>query len=238
MKKENQEKIDKFIKTIESFNVVGQEKEDALYLEYYYNSLMELDDESLKKDTAYAVDEERAERAYCNDVSKEYHCLLKQKNPFGLRIDAEDTKHMILSKGEPSPWKFPDLIVHGGRNNTEKQKQMVVCEAKRFSILSSQNFLDDLNKLLEFSGNIIWKGNGFKYAVFLLIGGSSDKLSERIKTVFSNQECELENLYDCSKQTVRFLDFLNAHRDDLSKIIVFVHRAVKDVEMLLLGDII
>ncbi len=162
MKKDNEEKLVRLLKSIESFKVKGYAKEDLIYIEHLYHSMMELDEESLKTNTAYADDEEKVERAYCNDVSKDYHCLLKLCNPFRLRIDADDVKHINLTKGEPSPWNSPDLIVHGGRNDIEKRNQMIVVEAKRFSKLNCQSFLDDLNKLKEFSGDTIWGGNGFK----------------------------------------------------------------------------
>jgi hypothetical protein len=200
--------------------------------------MIELDDESLIMDTLYADKEERPERAYCNDVSKEYHCLLKQRNPFDLRIDAEDTKHMILSKGEPSPWKFPDLIVHGGRNDIEKKNQMIVVEAKRLSKLDSQNFLEDLNKLIEFSGDTIWKGKGFKYAVFIIVEGSLEELKSKIKDVFMNKICSLENLYNGNTHQILFKEFIDQNYDRLSRIVVFAHKAEREVETSLLGDIL
>lgn len=238
MKKENNELLDKLLNSIASFKLKGYAKEDLIYIEHLYYSMMELDEESLKTNTAYADDEEKVERAYCNDVSNEYHCLLKQYNPFGLRIDADDIKHLFLSKGEPSPWKYPDLIVHLGRKNTERKNQMLVVEAKRFSKLNSQNLLDDLNKLQEFSGDTIWGGNGFKYAVFILIGGSSNQLQTKIDTIYKEESCSLENLFDGSAQQICFRDFVAQYQNRLSRIIVFVHKADKDVESFLLGDIL
>ena len=200
--------------------------------------MMELDKESLKTNTAYADDEEKVERAYCNDVSKEYHCLLKQCNPLGLRIDADDIKHLFLSKGEPSPWKYPDLVVHFGRKDIERKNQMLVVEAKRFSKLTSQNLLDDLNKLIEFSGETIWRGNGFKYAVFILVGGSSNQLKTKIDTIFNGENCLLENLFNGHKQQIHFRDYVTLYYDRLSRIIIFAHKADKDVESFLFGDIL
>ena len=238
MKKDNEEKFVRLLKSIESFKTKGCTKEDLIYIKHLYYSMMELDEESLKTNTVYADDEEKVERAYCNDVSKEYHCLLKQCNPLGLRIDADDIKHLFLSKGEPSPWKYPDLVVHFGRKDIEKVNQMIVVETKRFSKLTSQNLLDDLNKLIEFSGETIWGGNGFKYAVFILVGGSSNLLKTKIDTIFNEEYCSLENLFNGHTQQIRFRDFVAQHHNRLSRIIVFVHKADKDVESFLLGDII
>ena len=238
MKKDNEEMLIKLLRSIASFKVKGYTKEDIIYIEYLYRSMMELDEESLKTNTVYADDEEKVERAYCNDVSKEYHCLLKQCNPLGLRIDADDIKHLLLSKGEPSPWRYPDLIVHMGRNNIERKNQMIVVEAKRFSKLTSQNLLDDMNKLLEFSGETIWGGNGFKYAVFILVGGASNQLKTKIDTIFKEENCSLENLFNGYKQQIRFRDFVTQYYDKLSRIIIFAHKADKDIEPFLLGDIL
>lgn len=238
MRKENKEKFERLLKSIASFKVKEHAKEDFIYIEHIYHSMMELDEESLKTNTVYADDEEKVERAYCNDVSKEYHCLLKQCNPLGLRIDADDIKHLFLSKGEPSPWKYPDLVVHLGRKDIERKNQMLVVEAKRFSKLTSQNLLDDLNKLIEFSGETIWGGNGFKYAVFLLVGGSSNQLKSKIDTIFNEEYCSLENLFNGHTQQIRFRDFMTQYYDRLSRIIIFAHKADKDVESFLLGDIL
>jgi hypothetical protein len=238
MKKDNEKKFVRLLKSIASFGVKGHAEEDVIYIEHLYHSMMELDKESLKTNTAYADDEEKVERAYCNDVSKEYHCLLKQCNPFGLRIDADDIKHLFLSKGEQSPWKYPDLVVHLGRNDIEKKNQMIVVEAKRFSKLTSQSLLDDLNKLIEFSGETIWGGNGFKYAVFILVGGSSNQLKTKIDTIFKEENCSLENLFNVHTQQIRFRDFVTQYYDRLSRIIIFAHKADKDVESFLLGDIL
>jgi len=238
MKKENEEMLLKLLNSIMSLKVKGYSKEDPIYIKHLYDSMMELDEESLKSNTAYADDEEKVERAYCNDVSKEYHCLLKQCNPFGLRIDADDIKHIFLSKGEPSPWKYPDLVVHLGRKDIDRKNQLLVVEAKRFSKLTSQNFLDDLNKLQEFSGDNIWGGNGFKYSVFILIGGSLNQLHTKLDTVYKEELCTSENLFDGSVQQISFKDFVAQYHNRLSRIIVFVHKADKDVESFLLGDIL
>lgn len=96
------------------------------------------------------------------------------------------------SKDDIEHEKFPDFVLHGGLDNTDEQKQLMVIEVKRSSMINAKALYDDIDKLVQIIGNL-----KFQIGLFIAVGMSSEKLKEKLKKhkgLLESCFCK-ENLY-------------------------------------------
>lgn len=123
--------------------------------------------------------------------------------------------------------KYPDFVLHKGQETDVEQA--IVCEVKRFCVLSSESMIHDLEKLLLFThsgndNNSHTFGNPFAFGVFIVIGCSfatlrnfmSNTNIEKYKEIICiayheegqleynkiGKICDQPNIYNCRNTSV------------------------------------
>lgn len=78
-----------------------------------------------------------------------------------IRGDMENNKISTL---------FPDIVLHGGQNCTEKRFQLLACEIKRKEGMSPTKFKEDITSLINYISEEYFTQKPFQCGVFILVG--------------------------------------------------------------------
>ncbi|MDE6683025.1 MAG: hypothetical protein K2J87_06320 [Muribaculaceae bacterium] len=132
------------------------------------------------------------ERCFAYEFYHQWRCRLDRlneedgpNNPFkGLVLNGEIPKN--LTQGERD--KYPDMILHGGQENTDQEKQVLACEIKRYSGSSNINnaaIANDLFKLCFLtSKEFRYHGTPVPFSCGIFIFANSDE--EMMKNYIRN----------------------------------------------------
>lgn len=121
------------------------------------------------------------ERTFAYELYRQWLNILEREKS-DLTINAEVAKEIsLMSKKEAfsqimdGTTKYPDLILH----KTNKIKGNVfVCEIKRHEGMNPTSIIYDISKLCTFLSLDIWKGNPYKYGIFIIIRESLSIINE------------------------------------------------------------
>ena len=125
-----------------------------------------------------------------------YYQLSKIVDGYKSKLkDEYHLDHKIRVNGEISKYiwdkvTYPDLVIHGGQNNTENQ--LIVCEIKRFNknYPSSELLISDFYKLYEYLNlEIGGKRENFQKALFIALNSDVIRLKKTIKNLLKDIEC-------------------------------------------------
>ncbi len=215
----------KSFKTIsgEDFN-----SEDLLYIDKLYEALEEMKGNFLNKiDPLTKQKREAKERNYsshlCGLVGAKLRENIPHSNPLDLNCESEDSKTFYIKafEGLHGKEKEPDLYIHKGENPVEGIQELI-CEVKRLSMLTPENLMGDLNKLISYSSLEIWEGHGFKIAVFIVNNGNKKQLKNKIDG-FMHNNYPIENLLTEGVTNMTLSEFVTTYQKHLKNILCFCH---------------
>ena len=125
---------------------------------------------------AYELYRQMANRLY-DDVTSRYCERWKEERP-PIVINAELYKNVGAGNTEDDKGrKFPDIVIHGGQHNTDKQ--LLACEIKVKA--SRKEIQEDLAKLLDYMDKENMFNHPYCKAVFINVG-PIDKLYENLQS--------------------------------------------------------
>lgn len=179
------------------------------------------------------------ETTYAAALVAKVNQMISNENPLNLRCTPEDKKKMYLESIEDShePDKYPDLLIHMG-DLPEQGIQEVVCEIKRFTMLSAKNMVVDLNKLITYSSSQIWNGHGYRFSVFIVTNTSQKELEKKVRR-FWNYSCSVKNLLkNNNKRELAFGKYVTENMEKLKNIICFCHHKEGEIDMCTVFDLV
>lgn len=131
-------------------------------------AILNVDEEYIKYDNFFFINsdekefKEHVERVFAYELYRQWANLVGGN----LFLNGEIVKELRNSEENASLIKtYPDLVLHGGQANTEKEKQLIVCEIKRYNA-GNKAFFDDIIKLSWFMSDTF--SHPFKYGVFII----------------------------------------------------------------------
>lgn len=214
---------------------------ELLYIDHLYCGIEAVVQNDITRITPKSptIPIEVVERSYAAALVTKVNEMISEDNPLNLKCTPEDQKSCYIHSIEESqePDKYPDLLIHKG-NLPEQGIQEVVCEIKRFSQLSSQNMIVDLNKLITYSYSLIWGGHGYKFPVFIVTNTTQDKLEKKVRR-FWNYNITVKNLLiKGNERTMSYGEYITENQENIRNIICFCHHKEGEVEMCTVFDVV
>ena len=144
------------------------------YMEMMVKALAKVSSEYMFYD-----DLKHTENTYVSELYYQWRQLLDNNNPNGLILNIEPNKY--LNRSGLKKRVEPDVILHGSQSNCQDNR--IACEVKRQGwceerLIKDMDTLHDLLTSAEI-GTVFHQN--FKWAVFLQIGGTIERLKDYIK---------------------------------------------------------
>ena len=155
---------------------------------------------------AYELYRQMANRLY-NDMND---CYKWQNERPPIIINAELYKYVNPNRrADNKGRKFPDIVVHGGQDNTDKQ--LLVCEIKVKA--SEEEIKNDLEKLFDYMDYDKMFGHPYSMAVFINIGPIRTFRKHLFNIAFNIKRHGVLLLISYDKGKVRIINPI-LHKDD------------------------
>ena len=216
------------------------EDNDITYIDDLYCAMEMVEHRFLVDETPSAnADSEVIESSYTSRLVSKINILFENSynNPYGLDCVGPEKKG-IYDIGQESQMiiKHPDIVIHKG-NKPLDGIQEIVCEIKRYSPLSPESMINDLNKLLRYTSRNIW-GNPYKDGAFIVINSTKDQLKNKVDG-YRKDFFPIESLVTNEEQHITsFSEFVTTYQERLKNALCFCHSGEGKVDYCSIYDII